>query len=105
VIVNHVKDGRGVLSRQWVDEIRPILETVNDMSISDANSLFNKLSAPPAYLSTLQRKELSTFLGKVETRLNKIKIEWLVAKYRELEESPRKEFLKQVGAILLKGKR
>jgi len=97
VIVNHVKDGRGVLSRQWVDEIRPILETVNDMSISDANSLFNKLSAPPAYLSTLQRKELSTFLGKVETRLNKIKIEWLVAKYRELEESSRKEFLKQIG--------
>ena len=98
-IINHVSTVRGASSRQWVDEIRPIVETLGDMSISDANGLFNRLSTPPAYLSAPQRKELSVFLGKVETRLNQIKIDWLVAKYRELEEASRKEFLKQIGIL------
>ena len=97
-IIAHCKSVRESSGQQWIEEIRPILATLDDMSASDANGIYNKLSTPPAYLSSSQRKELLVFIAEVEARLNQTKIDWLVTKYRELEESSRKEFLRQIGA-------
>jgi len=100
IIIKHVKSTREAIGKQWFGKVEPLINTLNNMDAPEANDLFNKLSNPPAYLSKPQRKELSRLLGKVEQRLNQIKIEWLVARYKELEELSRKEFLKQIGIIL-----
>jgi len=99
-IIKHVKRTRESLGRQWFEEIEPVMEKLDTMDVSEVNSTFNKLSNSPAFLSVSQKKQASRMLDKVELQLNRIKIEWLVTKYRELEEPSRKEFLKQIGATV-----
>jgi len=99
-IIKHVKRTRESLGRQWFEEIEPVMEKLDKMDVSEVNSTFNKLSNSPAFLSVSQKKQASRMLDKVELQLNRIKIEWLVTKYRELEEPSRKEFLKQIGATV-----
>jgi hypothetical protein len=99
-ITKHVRNTRETLGRAWTEEAEPLIEKLEAMDVSEANALFNKLTNPPSYLSSSQRKQVSRALTKVEARLSRIKIEWLVAKYEELEEATRKEFLRQIGATI-----
>lgn len=100
VIGKHVRNTRETLGHEWTEEIEPLIEKMEAMDVSEANNLFNKLSNPPCYLSLVQKKQVSRSLAKVEARLNRIKIEWLVTKYEELEETSRKEFLRHIGAAI-----
>ena len=101
-ILKHVVTLREENGNQWLKEVTELIETLDQMDVSEANNLFNRLSSAPAYLNTSQRKELSKQINKVELRLNQVKIEWLVAKYYELEESLREEFLRQINAPVKK---
>jgi hypothetical protein len=98
-IIQHVKDIREKQGVQWFAALEPMLESIDAMDASEANILFNKLSNPPAFLAKLQKKKALQLLGKLEQRLNRIKVDWLVTKYNELEEISRKEFLQQIGIL------
>lgn len=96
-IIQHVRREKETQGEHWLSAIEPMTNVMDVMDASEANTLFNKLSNPPAFLNNLQKKKAVELLAKIEQRLSRIKVEWLVAKYNELEESSRKEFLKQIG--------
>jgi len=98
-IIKYLSEARESKGRIWIEEIEPLVESINSLGIEEANNLFNKLSNPPAVITVMQRKKIALLYGKIERRLNELKIEWLVVQYNQLEEFSRKKFLQQIGIV------
>jgi hypothetical protein len=67
------------------------------MSAVEANRLHTRASAPPPILTEPHAKRLEKVLKQVETRLDGLKIDWLVEKFKELSPPLRKKFLQLAG--------
>ncbi len=100
IILKYVTKVRETAGKQWLQRIEPMIDKIMEMDVSEANELHNKLSNSPAFLSQSQKNSLGRLQAKVEERLNQIRIEWLVEKYKDLDEKLRKEFLRQIGATI-----
>jgi hypothetical protein len=96
-IVKYINTQRESKGEKWIEEVEPKVESTQDLSIEDANNLFNKLLSPPSVITESQRKKIAVLRAKIELRLNELKIDWLVVQYNELEEVSRKKFLQQIG--------
>jgi hypothetical protein len=68
------------------------------MSAPEANRLYARASNPPALLAESDGEQLSSIVEAVETRLEELKIEWLLEKFRELSSPMRTRFLEIVSA-------
>jgi hypothetical protein len=88
---------RKVASAAWVESVESEAATVMAMSVTDANRLYTRVSAPPAVLTDLHTKRLNKTLKSIETRLDTLKIEWLIEKFKELSPALRKKFLELVS--------
>jgi hypothetical protein len=66
------------------------------MSAIEANRLDTKIGAPPAVLTESHQKRLNSAAKVVLRRLDSLKIEWLVEKFKELSPELRRKFLKLV---------
>jgi transcriptional/translational regulatory protein YebC/TACO1 len=97
IIVKHISNIREYQGKEWMGEIEPLIERIISMDITEANDLYKKISNPPLFISSTQKKQLSKLLDKVEDRLNVINIDWLVKRYEELDNSSRKKFLQLIG--------
>jgi hypothetical protein len=80
-------------SKQWLDEILRESTKVKSMAAIDANQLHLRTESPPAVLTDDDSKRLLTVVSQIESRLDELKLDWLVEKYRELPKPIQKEFL------------
>ena len=90
IISNH----RVEISRQWIDEIISEVKQVDSMAAIDANQLLSRAGTPPPLLTESDSKKLVSLIKKIESRLDVLKLDWLVEKYRELPKQTQEEFLK-----------
>lgn len=97
IIVKHISSIREHQSKKWIGEIEPLTEKIINMDITEANDLYKKISNPPLFISSTQKKQLLKLLDKVEDRLNVIKIDWLVKRYEELDSPSRRKFLQLIA--------
>jgi aryl carrier-like protein len=66
------------------------------MSAIEANRLDTRISAPPAVLTESHKKRVASAAKLVQRRLDSLKIDWLVEKFKELSTELRRKFLQIV---------
>ncbi|MBU4270782.1 MAG: hypothetical protein KKA28_02795 [Planctomycetes bacterium] len=97
--VTSISKRRKESSTAWIGGIEAEAATVSSMSAADANRLHVRASAPPSVLTEPHAKRLEKVLKEVETRLDALKIDWLVEKFKELPVPLRKKFLQIVAGV------
>ena len=90
---------RKELSAEWIDAMEQASSEVNSMSAVDANRLHERADTPPAVLTEPHTKRLEKVVKNIEKRLDALKLDWLVEKFRELNDALRKQFLKKVEEL------
>jgi hypothetical protein len=88
---------REELGQRWLREIDKEVSEIEGMDIVTANNLFNRTQQAPVYLTKSQVQRVKNRQKSVEVYLNKLKVEWLLEKYRELDTQSQKTFLKAIG--------
>jgi len=88
---------REELGLHWLTEIEKEISGIKGSDIAIANNLHVRLEQTPAYLTKSQRRKAKELQTTVESYLNKLKVEWLLEKYRELDAKSKTDFLKAIG--------
>jgi len=71
--------------------------SINTQDIAAANNLHGRLQQVPGYLTKIQHRRAKELPSDVEKHLNKLKVEWLLERYRELDFKSQNSFLKAIG--------
>jgi hypothetical protein len=95
-LASSISKHRKQSSADWIESIEQAASTVESMSAADANRLRERVTAPPAVLTEPHTKRLEKVLKKVEKRLDALKLEWLLEKFKELDATLRKRFLQLI---------
>jgi len=97
--VKTIAKQRKQASAEWIEAIERASEAVDSISAADANRLHDRASAPPAMLTEPHDKRRKKILQAIEKRLDALKLDWLVEKFRELNGTMRKKFLQMVEEL------
>ncbi len=84
-------------SSEWIDRIESEVAGIESMTAIEANRLDTRIGAPPPVLTEPHQKRLTSVAKSVQRRLDSLKIEWLVEKFKELSPELRHKFLKMVA--------
>jgi hypothetical protein len=95
--VDAITSRRQAASATWISVIQREAEGINAMSARGANRLYARASNPPPVLTEPDGQRLSSIVKAIETRLEDLKIEWLLEKFRELSSPMRMRFLQIVS--------
>ena len=88
---------RNEASRRWIEGIEADAAAASTMSAAEANQLHNRASNPPPVLTGQHEECRAKVLKIIESRLDLLKIEWLVEKFKELALPLREKFLQLVA--------
>jgi hypothetical protein len=99
-LVKVISKRRTEASSAWIQSIEEEAILVATMAAAEANRLHARADNPPATLTETHANRLSKIVNDVETRLNALKIDWLVEKFKELSPTMRQEFLSKVSESL-----
>ena len=94
--VHDISKHRKDLSAAWIDAFEKEVAGVADMNATAANRLHSRMGNPPPILTEPHTKRLEVAAKKVIARLDALKIDWLVEKFKELPPPLRKKFLQIV---------
>jgi len=98
-LVETISKRRREASTAWSDVIKADITALSTLSAVDANRLHTRASAAPAGLTDSHSNRLEKVRKKIESRLDALKIDWLVEKFRELSPPLRKQFLQIVDNL------
>lgn len=96
VFVHDISKHRKELSTSWIVAFEKEVAGVANMSATEANRLHARMNNAPAILTEPHIKRLEFAAKKVTVRLDALKIDWLVEKFKELPPPLRKKFLQIV---------
>ena len=86
-------------SASWLTPIENQVKNLMTMSVTDANHLHQLASAPPIIVTESHARRAAQIVSKVEDRLDALKIEWLLEKFKELKPGSQKEFIALVQKL------
>jgi hypothetical protein len=89
-----IRKNRQQASLSWIRQIESETEAIATMTAVEANQLYRKSSNPPQMLSEKHTDRLSRVINRIEHRLEFLKIDWLLEKFKELPPPARKKFIK-----------
>ncbi len=84
-------------SSNWIKSLEQETQSVATMPAAEANRLYDRSVNPPAVLTEEHAKRLEKIVGDIENRLNALKIDWLVEKFKELPPPMRQEFIYRIS--------
>jgi hypothetical protein len=97
--VETIARGRKEASTAWIDSLETDASGVSSLSAAEANRIDTRASSPPAVLTEAHAKRLEKVSRTVQSRLDSLKIEWLLEKFKELSPSLRKKFIEMIGDV------
>jgi hypothetical protein len=97
--IKNITQQRSEMSSTWINNIKSECPLIFTMKTIDANHLYTKTNNPPPYITEHDMKDLSKMIGQIEEHLNKLAVEWLIEKYRELPHAAKTKFLKTAKQI------
>jgi len=98
--IKNITQQRSEMSSTWINNIKSECSLFSTMITTDANRLYTKANNPPPFITDHDIKELNKMIGQIEEHLNKLAIEWLLEKFRELPDSLKEDFLEVAKQIL-----
>jgi hypothetical protein len=98
--LNNITQQRNEKSSYWLNNIRSEYALISTMTTTDASRLYTKANNPPPFITEHDIKDLNKMSIQIEEHLNKLAIEWLVEKFRELPDSSKEDFLEVAKQIL-----
>jgi len=98
-LAESVAKQRKEASTAWIEAIEQASENVDSMSAVDANRLHDRADSPPAVLTEPHDKRRQKVIKGIEKRLDALKLEWLVEKFKELNGPMRKKFLQLIETL------
>jgi len=100
--IKNITQQRSEMSSTWINNIKSECSLISTMITTDANNLYTKANKPPPFITEHDMKDLNKIISQIEEHLNKLAIEWLIEKYRELPNAAKTKFLKAAKQILEK---
>jgi hypothetical protein len=97
--VDAISKQRTQASTAWIEDIEEAAKSVDSMSAAEANQLHDRANTPPALLTESHEIRRQKVVQRIEKRLDALKLEWLVEKFKELTGLLRKKFLKLIEDI------
>jgi hypothetical protein len=91
--VSDISKLREKQSSLWIEALVEDAASVASMPAADANRLHARASSPPAILTEKHEKRLSVVTKDIEGRLDQLKVDWLVEKFKELPLDMQKIFI------------
>ena len=87
-------------SNEWIKRLSEKILSIETMGVSDANQLLQQFQVAPIYLSEAQKAQITSLRAKIEKRLSNLSVEWLLEKFKELDDNERQAFLTKIKQIL-----
>jgi len=94
-----IVESREAKSLEWIQALEKETEDLGNLNVADMNRLHTRANCPPAVLSENHRARLEEINKKIEEHLSKLKIDWLIEKFRELSPEMQKQFLSRIASI------
>jgi len=88
---------REKMSSSWITELKNLWNSMTSPhSASEANRLYEKAANPPPFVTENHREKAEHIRNEVEAKLESLKIEWLVERFKEMPLQSKKGFLEIV---------
>ncbi|GEM_PF-4117032 len=68
-------------------------DSISEMSAEDCQNLLNRIEKLPAYVDTEQSEQVNLMRDELDGRLDNLQVEGLLARFRQMSEPLRKQFL------------
>ncbi|NMA47274.1 MAG: hypothetical protein GX945_12010 [Lentisphaerae bacterium] len=81
----------------WLAELEERTAKLAQLSSAEVNTLHERVTAAPAFLSASGRDRRRAMLAKIEGHLSKLAIEWLVERFRQLSPEQQQVFLAKIS--------
>ncbi len=95
-----ISNDRENRSKEWIAKVFVSLGIIENMDASEANLLLRKLSSSPLFLTKEHEEGLEILKSKVVQCLGKLKVEWLLEKFKELPMLKKAEFIELAKGLL-----
>jgi hypothetical protein len=100
-----ISKSREEKSLEWIRGLEEETTDFESLNAAAINSLHVRANCPPALLTDSHHVRLDEINKKIEKHLSKLKIDWLIEKFKELTPEMQRQFLSRVIIeILLKRK-
>jgi len=83
-------------SSSWIAELESSWNAMSKPTASNANRLYEKAAAPPPFVTANHRERASQILRQVEAKLEELKVEWLIEKFKEMPLKSQERFIETV---------
>jgi hypothetical protein len=91
-----ISKSREEKSHRWLQALEEEIANFENLNAVTINSLHTRVNCPPAVLTDSHRVRLEEINKKIEKCLSKLKIDWLIEKYKELTPEMQKQFLSRI---------
>ncbi|MEN6320350.1 MAG: hypothetical protein ABFD82_16560, partial [Syntrophaceae bacterium] len=97
IIYKNALRKREELGLRWLTGVENEVSLINGSDIAIVSNLHSRIQQLPGYLTKIQQKRAKELQNKIESHLDKLKVEWLLEKYRELDTNAQAAFLTAIG--------
>ena len=84
-------------SSEWIRDLESRVVDLESLNASEINSLHARTNSPPAFLAEDHCARLEEIYKNIEKQISKIKIDWLIEKYKELAPEMQRLFLARIS--------
>jgi len=98
--VDEISKQRENNSSDWIESIESKAQKINSLSVAELNMLHSEAISPPAILTDKHSERLKSIITKIDDRLESLKLEWLVEKFKELPKTAKKKFLEIIPQFI-----
>jgi hypothetical protein len=99
-LYEEIKNKRISRSLAWLNDIKKEFSKINSMTTSEASQFHSKINKLPLFVTAQHLEEVKKINHQVEEHLNKMAIEWLIERFKELPESSKEKFLNLARQII-----
>jgi len=98
--IQDISRRRKEISTAWIDSIEAHAEAILSMPTNEADRFYSRVIKPPPAVTEPHLKRAAVVARKIEARLETLKVEWLLEKFKELPPKIRKDFLRQAQTLV-----
>lgn len=95
--ITSLSERRKIVSNAWVESLAADAVNMKTMPAAEASRLHSRANNPPAVLTDEDAGRQSEIIKEIESRLDALKIDWLVEKFKELSPAMRQKFLGMIS--------